>query len=96
MNSEFPSRFVNGDGETKPIRSIKHPARSSVTVYTGENFSGDAWYTENVSDVDKRPDFICSTFRFDNAEPTSDGLGLTIDMPQGSVKWVYDDCPTPV
>lgn len=58
------------DEETVTIRSIKHPARSSLTVYTGENFTGNAWYTENTSTVKDRPDFICSTFRFDRAVET--------------------------
>ena len=52
MNVAFPDRFKDGEtGETNPIRSIKHPARSRVTVWEGPDFTGGAWQTENVSTV---------------------------------------------
>lgn len=102
MNHEFPANFIDDDtGETRTIRSIKHPARSKVTVYTEDNFTGGGWKTENTSDVLDRPDFICSTFRYDNAnttdlDQTGDNLGLDRQMQQRSVLWEYEDCPTPV
>ena len=69
MNSSFPSRFKDGEtGEVNTIRSVKHPARSRVTVWTNSDFTGGAWQSENVSTVADRPDFICTTFRFDQAE----------------------------
>ena len=59
-------------------------------MWEGPDFTGGAWQTENVSAVKDRPDFICTTFRFDKAEPTDllkagDGLDLNMHMTQGSV-----------
>ena len=101
MDSAFPDRFLTPEGATRTIRSVKHPAKSRVTVWTEENFTGGAWQSENVSTVDDRPDFVCTTFRFDQAAPVDlleagDGLDLDMQMPQGSVEWWYEDCGEPI
>jgi hypothetical protein len=101
MDRAFPDRFLDANNETRTIRSVKHPAKSRVTIWTEENYTGGAWQSENVSTVADRPDFICTTFRFAEAVPATmydegDGLGLDLQMPQSSIEWWYEDCPTPV
>ena len=79
-----------------PIRSVKHPASSSVTIYEGENFTGGAWHSMNSQPVDERPGWVCTTFRWDDAnlinadEPSESGLDN--NMGQNSIKWWYEPC----
>lgn len=47
MNESFPNIMKDLESSVVPIRSVKHPASSSVRIYAGENFTGGSWYSMN-------------------------------------------------